>query len=138
MKKRGHALFDVTFSARMSQSDLALLVRTLGLVTSGPRSGSPGGSVAFARLDHYSGLFLEQGAVEGHWSLKARTWGHPAPDTVHRWHVLTAGAAHQLDPSVVAPERKPLTAREIPDRPLGEAANKRMARIRRRLAGLER
>jgi hypothetical protein len=130
-------LFDVTFSAGMSQSDLALLVRTLGLVESGPGSRSRPGTIAFTRLDDYSGLFLEHGASEERWSLNARTWGHPPSDTVHRWYVLTAAVAHQLDPSVVAPEREPVLEREIPSRPLGAAANRRFARVRRRLVGVE-
>lgn len=130
-------LFDVTFSAGMSQSDLALLARTLGLVECGPASRARPGSIAFTRLDDYSGLFLEHGASQGRWSLNARTGGHPAPDTVHTWHVLAAVVAHQLDPSVVAPDREPVMEPEIPNLRLGEAANRRLARVRRRLVGLD-
>jgi hypothetical protein len=130
-------LFDVTFSSGMSQSDFALLVRTLGLVESGSASPTRPGDVAFTRLDDCSGLFLEHRAGDGRWSLSARTWGHPGPDTVHQWHVLTAVVAHQLDPSVVAPERESVMEREIPNLPLGEAANRRLARVRRRLVGLD-
>src|SRR5581483_6650333 len=96
------------------------------------RHDTPG----FARLDHYSGLFLKRGMVEGEWLLEARTWGRPAAQSVHEWHVLAAGAAHQLDPTVTFPERLESSGREIADRPLGRAANKRLARFRRRLVGL--
>ena len=121
----------------MSDLDLALLARTLDLTTRGhakmdPRPDSPG----FARLDHYSGLFLECGAADGQWTLQARTWGHPAPESVHEWHVVTAGAAHHLDPTVILPERLSAAFPEIPDRQVGRAANKRRSRLRRRMAGL--
>ncbi|MDQ6816105.1 MAG: hypothetical protein M3018_01695 [Actinomycetota bacterium] len=121
----------------MSDWDLALLAQMLELTTrmhpkSHPRQDTPG----FARLDHYSGLFLKRGVIEGEWILEARTWGHPSAQSVHEWHVLAAGAAHELDPTVISPERLRASLPEIPDRPLGRAANKRLARIRRRLVGL--
>ncbi len=121
----------------MSDLDLALLERTLDLsmrlhAKMHPRPDSPG----FARLDHYSGLFLECGAAEGQWMLQARTWGHPAQESVHEWQVVAAGAAQQLDPTVILPQRLGASSREIPDRPPGRAANKRLARFRRRMVGL--
>jgi hypothetical protein len=121
----------------MSDLDLALLARTLDLSTRRhakmhPRPDSPG----FARLDHDSGLFLECGADEGQWMLQARTWGHPAPESIHEWHVVTAGAAHQLDPTVILPERLSASSPEIPDRQVGRAANKRLGWLRRRMLGL--
>jgi hypothetical protein len=133
----GTTLFEVPFASPMSDLDLALLARTLDLSTRRhakmhPRRNSPG----FARLDHHSGLFLELRAAEGQWMLQARTWGHPAPQSVHEWHVLAAGAAHRLDPTVTLPEPLSPTSAEIPDRPLGQAANKRLARIRRHMVGL--
>jgi hypothetical protein len=139
----GRVLFEVPFASAMDDRDLALLARTLDLATHtqpavrprqerGPRHDTPG----FARLDHYSGLFLRRGLVEGKWLLEARTWGRPAMQSVHEWHVLAAGAAHALDSTVTYPERLDADAREIPDRPLGHAANKPLARIRRRLVGL--
>jgi hypothetical protein len=99
-------LFEVPFESAMSDLDLALLERMLDLsirihAKIHPRPDSPG----FIRLDHYSGLFLERGAAEGQWMRQARTWGHPAPGSVHEWHVLAADAAHQLDPTVTLPER---------------------------------
>jgi hypothetical protein len=130
-------LFEVPFASVLNDFDLALLAQMLNLSTrmhpkDRPRHDTPG----FARLDHYSGLFLKRGAIEGDWILQALTWGHPAAQSVHEWHVLAAGAAHQLDPTVTSPERLDASSLEIPDRPLGRAANKRLARIRRRLVGL--
>ncbi len=130
-------LFEVPFVSVMNDCDLALLAGMLALSmrmhpTIGPRHDTPG----FTRLDHYSGLFLKRGVSEGDWILQARTWGHPAAQSVHEWHVLAAGAAHQLDPAVSFPERVDGGRPEAPDRPVGRAANKRLARIRRRLVGL--
>jgi hypothetical protein len=130
-------LFEVPFASAMSELDLALLERALDLslrmhAKMHPRPDSPG----FVRLDHYSGLFLERGAAEGHWMLQARTWGHPAPQSVHEWHVVAARGAHQLDPIVTFPSAY-APAPETPNRPLGRAANKRLARIRRRMVGLQ-
>jgi len=133
----GIALFQVPFASAMSDPELALLARTLDLVTHmypkmSPDPNSPG----VVRLDHYSGLFLERGDGEGQWVLEARTWGHPAPQSVHEWHLLAAGAARQLDPTVPLPERLPASALETQTRPLGRVANKRLAGIRRRFVGL--
>jgi len=105
----------------MSDRALALLERALDLTIRmhakmHPRPDSPG----FTRLDHFSGLFLERGAAEGQWMLQARTWGHPAPQSVHEWHVVAAGAAHQLDPTVTLPKRVGASAPETPSRPLDE------------------
>jgi hypothetical protein len=121
----------------MSDLDLALLARKLDLWTDAhpklrPRPDSSG----FARLDHYSGLFLERGPTEGQWMLRARTWGHPAAESVHAWHLLAARAAQQLDPTVIPPERLSTSSPPIAHRPVGRAANKRLARIRRRIVGL--
>jgi hypothetical protein len=139
----GDVLFEVPFASVMSDCDLALLARMLDLSTRVQPTIRPGGDTAprhdtpgFARLDHYSGLFLKRGVVEGEWLLDARTWGRPAAQSVHEWHVLAAGAARMLDPAVTFPERLESGAREISDRPLGRAANKRFARVRRRLVGL--
>ena len=120
----------------MSDPDVALLVRTLGLTTHmypKPRQSPATGAV---RLDHFSGLFLERGAAEGQWVLEARTWGHPAPETVHEWLVLAAGTAHLLDPTVMFPDRLPAVSPEYPMRRVGRAANKRLAGFRRRITGL--
>jgi hypothetical protein len=142
-RQRGTVLFEVPFASVMNDRDLALLARMLDLSTrieptirprhdTAPRHHTPG----FARLDHFSGLFLKRGEVDGEWLLEARTWGRPAAQSVHEWHVLAAGAACTLDPTVAPPERLDAGAPEISDRPVGRAANKRLARIRRRLVGL--
>lgn len=121
----------------MTDAHLARLARALDLSThmfakQRPDPTSPG----MARLDHFSGLFLERGPSEGEWLLEARTWGHPAPESVHEWHLVAAQAARQLDPSVTMPERLPAPAVEATDRPVGEVSNRRFAAFRRRLVGL--
>ena len=133
----GTVLFEVPFTSAMSDADLAVLARVLDVSTHmqqklRPDPNSPG----VARLDHFSGLFLERGADEGRWVLEARTWGDPAPRSVHEWHVLAAQAARQLDARVKLPARLPDVQPATPNRPLGRAANKRLASIRRRLVGL--
>jgi hypothetical protein len=133
----GTVLFEVPFTSVLSDSDLAVLAHVLDLSTHmypkmHPDPNSPG----VARLDHFSGLFLERGVEKGRWVLEALTWGKPAPQTVHEWQVLVAQAARQLDPRVPRPERLLVPERETRDRPLGQAANKRLARFRRRIVGL--
>jgi hypothetical protein len=131
-------LFEVPFASVMSDSDIALLVRMLGLSTRmHTNTSSRHDSAGFARLDHYSGIFLKRGVIEGEWLLEARSWGRPASQCVHEWHVLAAGAAHQLDHAVSLPEVLHASPNEIRNRPLGRAANKRLARVRRRLVGLQ-
>ena len=130
-------LFQVPFTSAMGDSDLAVLAHLLDLSTHmypkmRPDPNSPG----VARLDHFSGLFLERGAEKGRWVLEARTWGNPACRSVHEWEVIVAQAARLLDPRVPLPERLPDSQRATPDRPLGRAANRRLARFRRRLLGL--
>ena len=142
-RQSGEVLFEVPFASAMSDRDLALLAGRLSLWTriqptirSGHDAGRRHDTPGFARLDHSSGLFLQRGVAEGNWLLQARTWGHPAALSVHEWHVLAAGAARELDPAVSLPERlKPGTS-EVPCYPVGRAANKRLARFRRRLVGL--
>ena len=117
-------LFQVPFASAMSDSDLALLARTLDLVTHmqqkmHPDPNGPG----VVRLDHFSGLFLKRGATDGEWVLEARTWGQPAPESVHEWHLLAAGAACRLDRSVPVPERLPASAPDTSTHPVGRAAN---------------
>lgn len=130
-------LFEVPFKSEMTDADLARLARTLDLWTHmypklRPDPNSPG----VARLDHFSGLFLERGSAEGEWVFEARTWGNPGPESVHEWHLLTAGAARQLDPRVKAPDRLPAPLVQIADRPVGEVVNRRFAAFRRHLVGL--
>ncbi len=136
-RRGGKVMFQVAFGSAMSDADLAVLARVLDLSTHmypkmRPDPNSPG----VARLDHFSGLFLERGAAEGQWRLEARTWGTPAPETAHEWHLLAAQAARRLDPHVTLPKRLPGTRPSTPDCPLGRAANRRLAHLRRRLVGL--
>ncbi len=129
----GTVLFEVAFTSATSDADLALLGHVLDLWTHmRPDPTSPG----VARLDHFSGLFLERGAEKDQWVLQARTWGKPAAQTVHEWHLLAAQAARQLDPHVALPERPPSRRPSTQVRPLGQAADKRLTRIHQRLAGL--
>lgn len=133
----GTVLFEVPFTSAMSDSDLALLACVLDLWTHmypkmRPDPTSPG----VARLDHFSGLFLQRGPDEGQWVLQGRTWGAPAPHSVHEWHLLAAQAARQLDPRVTLPARLAGTQPETTDRPLGQVANSPLAHVRRRLVGL--
>lgn len=133
----GRVLFEVPFASPMTDSDFALLARSLDLSTHmvqkmRPDPNSPG----VARLDHFSGLFLERGETEGEWILEARTWGNPALESVHEWHVLAALAAHELDPGIKLPERLPRTDAEIPQYPVGWVQNRPLAAFRRRVVGL--
>jgi len=133
----GQVLFEIRFTSPMRDVDLAHLAQGLDMSTHmypkmRPDPNSPG----VARLDQHSGLFLEHGRGEDQWLLQARTWGRPAPQTVHEWHLLAAQAARRLDPQVPLPERVAEVRHAVTDRPVGAAANKRLARIRRRLVGL--
>jgi len=130
-------LFEVPFASVMSDPEIELLARALDLTTHmhpklRPSPSSPG----VARLDHFSGLFLERGVGEGHWVLEARTWGHPDRESVHEWHLLAAGAARLLDSTVTFPKGRAVVSPQYPMHPPGRAANKRSARIRRRILGL--
>jgi hypothetical protein len=94
-------------------------------------------SPGVVRLDFYSGLFLERGPDEGQWVFEGRTWGDPSPSIVHDWHLSAAAAAHQLDPTVAVPKRLAVATSGSSTRPVGWAANKRLARIGRRILGRE-
>ena len=133
----GTVLFEVPFRSAMSEVDLAVLAHVLDLSRHmHPKMRPDPNSPGVARLDHWSGLFLERGAAEGEWTLEARTWGKPAPESVHEWHLLAAQAARQLDPRVTLPEPLLHTGLEMPDRAPGRADNGRLAHFRRRLVGL--
>jgi hypothetical protein len=133
----GRALFGVTFHSAMSDADLDVLRHVLDLATHmHPKMHPDPNSPGVARLDHFSGLFLEHGAGEGEWTLEGRSWGKPAAEIVHEWHLLAVLAARRLDPSVTLPEPLPRAQLETPDRPVGRAANGRLAHLRRRLVGL--
>jgi hypothetical protein len=133
----GATLFEVPFSSAMGERDAVRLGRLLDLsLRLHPKAQPSHETPGLARLDHDSGLFLTRRAHEGEWMLQARTWGHPAAQTVHAWHVLVAGAARQLDPAVVLPQRRIAGDATSSFEPLGHAAGKRFAHIRRRMAGL--
>jgi hypothetical protein len=58
----------------MSDPEIALLARTLDLTMHmHPKMHPDPTSPGVARLDHFSGLFLERGVGEGQWVLEART-----------------------------------------------------------------
>lgn len=135
-ERGGQVLFELPFTSPMLDADLALLRRMLDISTHmypkmRPDPNSPG----TARLDDHSGLFLERGPGEDEWLLQARTWGRPSPRTIHEWHLAAAQAARQLDPRVRLPERAAQAQLATAEHPVG-AADTRLARIRRRLAGL--
>ncbi len=133
----GRVLFEIAFQSAMSDSDVARLARTLDLWTHmHPKMRPDPTSPGVARLDHFSGLFLERGAEDGKWVLEARTWGSPAPESVHEWHMLAAQAARQLNPGVHLPERAQQPPAETPDRLLGHVQNKRVGALGHRLVGL--
>jgi hypothetical protein len=133
----GEVIFEVVFTSAMNDLDLAVLAHLLDLSTHmHPKMRPDPNSPGVARLDHFSGLFLERGTVEGQWRLEGRTWGRPAPETIHEWHVLVAQAARQLDSEVTLPAPMAGTRPSTPELPLGQVANKRLAHVRRRLVGL--
>lgn len=132
-------LFEIAFHSAMTDADLARLARLLDLSTHmHPKMRPDPTSPGVVRLDHFSGLFLERGGLDGQWVLEARTWGNPAPETVHEWHLLAAFAARQLDPTVTLPERLPHAPTPIDraDRLVGSVENRRLAALRRHLVGL--
>ncbi len=131
-------LFTIPFTSAMTDAELARLARAFDLSTHMYPKWRPvdPNSPGVARLDHFSGLFLERGAAEGEWVLEARTWGKPAPETAHEWHILAVQTAHELDPSVRMPERLPAPPVQIVERPVGEVLNRRFAAFRRHLVGL--
>ena len=133
----GKVLFEMPFRSAMTDADLALLAHVLDLWTQAlskmnPDPNSPG----VARLDHSSGLFLERGAGKDRWVLQGRTWGKPAPASVHEWHLLAAQAARQLDRDVPLPERLVGRPDSVPDLPSGRATHGRLSRLCRRVSGL--
>ena len=130
-ERGGTVLFKVGFVSQMTDTDLHRLARTLDLTTHmHPKMRPDPTSPGVARLDHWSGLFLERGSEIGRWTLEARTWGHPAAESVHAWHLLAAWAAHQLDPTVRVRLHAPVRALKTPATP---ATRRTAARDRRRL-----
>lgn len=136
-ERGGQVLFEVPFRSAMTDADLARLARMFDLSTHiYSKLPSDPTSPGVARLDDFSGLYLQRGAVDTEWVLEARTWGQPAAESVHEWHVLAAAAAHQLDPAVAPLKRLPDRPHRIAEHPVGEVLNRRFASFRRRLVGL--
>lgn len=133
----GTVVFEVPFRSSMTGSDLELLRRQLDMTTHVEHKlPVDPNSPAHARLDQGSSLLLEHGAADDRWILQARTWLKPSARTVHDWHVRVALVAHQLDPAVVILDRLPVAPFDPSRRPVGHAASRRLAALRRRLVGL--
>lgn len=97
----GSVMFAVRFHSQMGDAELARLALLLDMSTNmaakmRPNPADPG----VARLDRFSGLYLERGEQEDEWVLEGRTWGTPSSAQVRRWYVRAAQAARQLDPGV--------------------------------------
>jgi hypothetical protein len=130
-------LFAVPFVSAMSDRDLASLVLALDFDARVAAAGSPPDArIGPARLDQDSGLFLEVGAGQGQWVLEARSWGHPDPESVHRWNVAAATAARRIDPTVELPQRPPDKVSATSSGHVGRAENSRFSGLRRRLTGV--
>lgn len=133
----GRVVFEVRFRSSMNGLGLELLRRQLAM-TSHVEHKLPvdPNSPAHAQLDQSTSLLLEHGQDDDDWVLQARTWGEPSACTVHGWEVCVTQVAHQLDPGVAIPGRIPGEPSDTPQHPVGRAANRRTAAVRRRLAGL--
>jgi hypothetical protein len=101
---RRRTLFSVPFKSRMTDEDASRLHTSLELETYlTPKPGVSAVGPGVARLDFWSGLFLEHGPRDGGWVLEGRTWGSPPESLVHEWHIRAAQAAKQLDRDVQVP-----------------------------------
>lgn len=133
----GTVAFEIRFESPMTGADLELLRRQLALTTHVEHKlPVDPSSPAVARLDHYSGLFLEHDRVKDRWVLQARTWCAPSAPTVHGWRVRVAQVVRQLDPTAELPERIPVVESRASARPVDRAANGQLAAVRRRLVGI--
>lgn len=104
--RRYRAMFVVPFRAAMSDADIHRLNSVLGMDTHlHPKLRESPASPGVSRLDFFSGLFLVRGDGPPDWRLEGRTWGAPAPESVHGWHLVAADAARLLDPTVPVPSR---------------------------------
>lgn len=100
-------LFAVPFRSAMTAADAHRLAAAAGLACDlRPELRGDTVSPGLRRLDFASGLFLVRGDTDGTWRLEGRTWGHPAPGAVRRWHLWAAAAARALDPGVALPGRR--------------------------------
>lgn len=129
-------LFTIPMASTMSDRDVSSLVLALDFDTrTAPAGSPPEARLVPARLDHNSGLFLVAGEGAGQWVLEARTWGHPDPESVHRWNVSAATAARRIDPTVQLPERVGDGSVAISAGHVGRVENTRFAGLRRRITG---
>ncbi len=129
-------LFTIPIVSAMTDRDVSSLVLSLEFDTQAVAAGSPPEArLVSARLSHDSGLYLKAGDGEGQWVLEARTWGHPDPSSVHRWHVWAATAARRIDPTVALPPRLPGEAPAVSVGHVGRVENTRFAGLRRRITG---
>jgi hypothetical protein len=129
---RYHVMFVVPFQTAMSDADIHRLNSVLGMDTQllpkmRPSPASPG----VLRLDFFSGLFLVRGDGPGEWRLEGRTWGAPAPRSVHGWHLVAADAARLLDPTVPVPPRLETTVPTAAGAPPGRRSPRHGRRYRR-------
>jgi hypothetical protein len=96
----------VPFHTAMSDADIHRLNSVLDMDTHLlPKMRASPASPGVSRLDFFSGLFLVRGGGPEEWRLEGRTWGAPAPRSVHGWHLVAANAARLLDPTVPVPPR---------------------------------
>jgi hypothetical protein len=107
---RYRVMFAVPFETAMSDADIHRLNSVLGMDTHlHPKMRASPASPGVSRLDFFSGLFLVRGDGPQAWRLEGRTWGAPAPHSVHGWHLVAADAARLLDPTVPVPSRIEIT-----------------------------
>jgi hypothetical protein len=103
---RYRVMFVVPFQTAMSDADIHRLNSVLGMDTHlHPKLRASPASPGVSRLDFLSGLFLVRGDGPQDWRLEGRTWGAPAPPSIHGWHLVAADAARLLDPTVPVPSR---------------------------------
>jgi hypothetical protein len=103
---RYRVMFAVPFQTAMSDPDVHRLNSVLRMDTHlHPKMRASPASPGVSRLDFFSGLFLVRGDGPHEWRLEGRTWGAPAPQSVHGWHLVAADAARLLDATVPVPSR---------------------------------
>jgi len=113
-------LFSVAFHTAKGDADLVRMSRVLNMTLHlYPKLPVVADMPGVSRLDFFSGLFLVHGDAHDEWRLEGRTWGVPAAETVHRWHLNAADAAHLVDPTVRLPPRLAAIAAASPEEVAG-------------------